>query len=101
MDKVKIYAVSYINTWPFMYGINHNKSQLEMSDIETDIPSECAQKLIDNTVDVGLVPVATILDIPGYKIVADYCIGSVGAVTAVFIFSKKPIEEIETLRLDS
>src|SRR5690606_10650959 len=81
--------------------INHNKSLLEMSDIETDIPSKCAQKLIDNTVDVGLVPVAALLDIPGYKIIADYCIGSVGAVTSVFIFSKKPIEEVETLRLDS
>src|SRR5690606_17809255 len=29
------------------------------------------------------------------------CIGSVGAVTSVFIFSKKPIGQIETIRLDS
>ena len=101
MNKVKVSAVSYINTWPFMYGINHAYALLEMSSIETDIPSQCAQKLIDNRVDVGLVPVAALLDIADYQIVADYCIGSVGAVTSVFIFSKKPIESIETLRLDS
>src|SRR5690606_38500228 len=101
MNKVKVSAVSYINTWPFMYGIKHTEALLEMCEIETDIPSQCAQKLIDNQVDVGLVPVAALLDVPGYQIIADYCIGSVGAVTSVFIFSKKPIEEIQTLRLDS
>lgn len=101
MNKVKVSAVSYINTWPFMYGIKHAESLLDMCEIETDIPSRCAQKLIENQVDVGLVPVAALLDIPNYKIIADYCIGSVGAVTSVFIFSKKPIEEIQTLRLDS
>jgi len=101
MNKVKVSAVSYINTWPFMYGIKHAEELLELSIIETDIPSQCAQKLIDDQVDVGLVPVAALLDIPDYKIIADYCIGSVGAVTSVFIFSKKPIEDIQTLRLDS
>jgi len=101
MSKVKVSAVSYINTWPFMYGIKHADDLLEMSIIDTDIPSQCAQKLIENKVDVGLVPVAALLDIPNYEIVADYCIGSIGAVTSVFIFSKKPIESIETLRLDS
>jgi len=101
MDKVKVSAVSYINTWPFMYGIKHAEELLELSIIETDIPSQCAQKLIDDQVDVGLVPVAALLDIPDYKIIADYCIGSIGAVTSVFIFSKKPIEDIQTLRLDS
>lgn len=101
MNKVKVSAVSYVNTWPFMYGIRHAQDLLEMCEIETDIPSQCAQKLIDNQVDVGLVPVAALLDVPNYKIIADYCIGSVGAVTSVFIFSKKPIDEIRTLRLDS
>jgi len=101
INKVRVSAVSYINTWPFMYGIKHAENLLKISSIETDIPSVCAQKLIDDQVDVGLVPVAALLDIPDYQIIADYCIGSVGAVTSVFIFSKKPIEEIETLRLDS
>lgn len=101
MNKIKISAVSYINTSPFMYGINRSEELLANSDISLDIPSVCAEKLIENKVDIGLVPVAALLDIPDYKIISDYCIGSVGAVTSVFIFSKKPIEEIQTLRLDS
>lgn len=99
MDKIKVSAVSYTNTTPFIYGIK-NTSLISEIDLSLDIPSVCAQKLIDKVVDVGLVPVAALLQIPGYEIISDYCIGATGAVNSVFIFSHKPITEIETLRLD-
>jgi chorismate dehydratase len=101
MQKIKVSAVSYTNTLPFMHGINKSPELLEQVDISLDIPSVCAQKLIDNQVDVGLVPVAALLHIPNYQIIGDYCIGSIGKVTSVYIFSKKPIAEIQTLRLDT
>lgn len=84
-----------------MRGIEAHPELLDFAEIETDIPSICAQKLIDDQVDLGLIPVAALLHVPGYHIIGDYCIGSVGAVNSVFIFSKKPIQEIQTLRLDS
>jgi chorismate dehydratase len=99
MNKIKVSAVSYTNTTPFIYGIK-NTSLLNNIDLSLDIPSTCAQKLIDHTVDVGLVPVAALLHIPNYQIISDYCIGATGAVNSVFIFSNKPIQEIKTLRLD-
>jgi len=99
MNKVKVSAVSYTNTTPFIYGIK-NTALLNEIDLSLDIPSTCAQKLIDNQVDLGLVPVAALLNIPGYEIISDYCIGATGAVTSVFIFSNKPVNEIKTLRLD-
>jgi len=99
MNKIKVSAVSYTNTAPFIYGIK-NTSLIDRIELSLDIPSICAQKLIDKEVDLGLVPVAALLNIPGYEIISDYCIGATGAVNSVFIFSHKPIEEIETLRLD-
>jgi chorismate dehydratase len=101
MQKIKISAVSYTNTIPFIYGIKQNPEILNLIDLSLDVPSVCAHKLIINQVDIGLVPVAALLDIPNYKIISDYCIGSVGKVTSVFIFSKKPMDEIRTIRLDS
>lgn len=68
--------------------------------LSLDIPSDCAFKLINNQVDIGLVPVAALLDIPEYKIISNYCIGASGAVDSVFIFSDKPIEKIKTVGLD-
>jgi chorismate dehydratase len=68
--------------------------------MELDIPSVCAQKLKDGTVDAGLVPVALLPQLPEYHIIADYCIGAVGNVKSVLLFSNVPLEQIETIMLD-
>ena len=73
---------------------------LAQLDLSLDIPSDCARKLINNQVDIGLVPVAALLDISDYKIISNYCIGASGSVDSVFIFSEKPIENIKTIELD-
>ncbi len=64
------------------------------------MPSDCAQKLIDDVVDIGLIPVAATLNIPNWNIVSDYCIGAIGAVNSVFIFSNCEVHNIKYLQLD-
>jgi chorismate dehydratase len=100
LNKIKVSAVSYTNTKPFVYGLMHS-GILDQIDLALDIPSDCANKLINNQADIGLVPVAALLQIPNYEIVSKYCIGASGAVDSVFIFSNKPVSEIRTLKLDS
>jgi len=99
LDKIKVSAVSYTNTKPFIYGLQHSPV-LEQIDLSLDIPSDCAQKLIENKVDIGLIPVAAIPFVPNAQIISSYCIGSVGAVNSVFIFSHVPVQEIKTVKLD-
>lgn len=98
--KVRISAVSYTNSLPFIYGLEHSGLLAEV-DMSRDIPSVCAEKLIRKEADLGIVPVAALLDIPAHEIVSNYCIGADGEVDSVFIFSDKPVEEIRSLRLDS
>ncbi|MCJ0743363.1 menaquinone biosynthetic enzyme MqnA/MqnD family protein [Pedobacter montanisoli] len=99
MNKIKISSVSYTNSKPFVYGLQHSELINEI-DLSLDIPSDCAAKLIDNKVDIGLIPVAAIPFVPNANIIGSYCIGSVGAVDSVFIFSNLPIEEVRTVKLD-
>lgn len=99
MEKIKISAVSYTNTKPFIYGIQHSPV-LAQIDLSLDVPSDCAQKLIENKVDIGLIPVAAIPSVPNAQIISSFCIGSVGAVNSVFIFSNVPVNEIKTVKLD-
>ena len=99
MKKIRISAVSYTNTKPFIYGIQHS-SVIDQIDLSLDIPSDCAQKLIDDKVDIGLIPVAAALNLPEWHIVSDYCIGANGAVNSVFIFSNCDIHEVKTIQLD-
>ncbi|WP_316737132.1 menaquinone biosynthesis protein [Pedobacter aquatilis] len=100
MNKIKISAVEYTNTKAFIYGIEHSDI-INQIDLSLDIPTECAAKVISGAVDIGLMPVAAIPLVPNANIVADYCIGSDGAVNSVFIFSSVSVENIKTLRLDA
>ncbi len=100
MNKIKISAVSYINTKPFIYGIE-NSPIINKIELSLDIPTDCAAKVIDGQVDMGLMPVAAFPLVPNGKVIGGYCIGSVGAVNSVFIFSQVPVHKISSLRLDS
>lgn len=96
---VKISAVSYLNTKPFLHGLElssvKNKIRLSM-----DTPAVCAQKLLNNEADIGLVPVAVIPQLQHPQIVSPFCIGADGNVKTVCLFSNVPLEEINTVYLD-
>ena len=99
MTKIKISAVSYTNTLPFIYGIE-NSNIINHIELSKDIPSICAQKLLDNKIDLGLIPVAVIPKLNNYEIISDYCIGASAPVRSVILGSFKPLNEIETIYLD-
>ena len=63
MNKIRISAVSYTNTKPFIYGLQHSGLPEKM-ELSLDNPTDCAQKLIDDVVDIGLIPVAATLSLP-------------------------------------
>lgn len=94
-----ISIVGYLNTLPFKYGIEHS-SLKEKLNIQYDSPSVCAQKLKNNVVDIGLVPVALLPELPEYHIICDYCIGADGKVDSVKLYSEVPLNEIKTILLD-
>lgn len=99
LSKIRVAAVSYLNTKPLLYGIKRHPV-MEQIDLIEDYPSKIAQMLIDDEVDMGLIPVAATLHMPQWFLTTDYCIGSVGAVASVCIFSEVPMAQIESIYLD-
>ena len=99
MEKYRISIVNYTNTLPFKYGITQS-GFIDKIDLQYDIPAVCAQKLLENKVDIGLIPVAVIPLLKEYHIISNYCLGSNEKVDTVKLFSKVPLEEIETIYLD-
>jgi chorismate dehydratase len=73
---------------------------LDEMDLQLDIPAVCAQKLLDDKVDIGLIPVAVIPLLKEYHIISNYCIGSNERVDTVKLYSHVPLAEIETIYLD-
>lgn len=99
MNSLKISAVSYLNTFPFVYGILKS-GYLENFRLDLDVPSVCAEKLKNGEVHVALVPVGAIPDFDDPVIVSEYCIGAVGKVKTVLLLSQKPLEQIKNIYLD-
>jgi len=100
LKKIKISAVSYQNTIPFLYGIENSEFIDRNTCVSLDIPSECARKLLDNEVDIGLIPIAILPLLEKYTIISDYCIGAEGDVKTVLLLSEVPLNEIERVYLD-
>ena len=98
-EKVKVVAVSYLNTKPLVYGFKQGMMSNEM-ELIFDIPSKASEKLMNNEVDLGLIPVAAIPDLKEYYIISDYCIGATNPVASVCLFSEVPIEDIDSIILD-
>jgi chorismate dehydratase len=99
MELLKISAVSYLNTFPFVYGLRES-GLLHNVRLELDVPTICAEKLKDGTVDIALVPVAALPEIGQYHFIPDFCIGAVGEVKTVLLLSKVPLDRINRVYLD-
>jgi chorismate dehydratase len=63
-------------------------------------PAQIAQDLLDDTIDIGLVPVAIMPLLSNPQIVSKYVIGTEGEVASVALFSQVPMDQIEKVYLD-
>lgn len=91
--------MNYLNTRPLLYGLERApvRDQIELI---AAYPSRLAQMLAKGEVDLGLVPVAAIPDLPEWHIVGNYCIGAEGEIASVCLFSEVPMTEIRKVYLD-
>ena len=98
-QKIKVGAVSYLNTKPLIYGFEQGMMKAEI-DLLIDYPANVAEMLCNNQIDIGLIPVIAIPLLPEHYIISDYCIACDGEVASVCLFSDVPIHEIKTVLLD-
>ena len=99
MDKIKVGIVNYLNTKPLIYGLQRTAIKDKIELIE-EYPSRLAELLMKDEIDIGLIPVAVLPEISGYKIVGGHCIAAEGEVASVCLFSEVPMNEIKKVYLD-
>jgi chorismate dehydratase len=100
MNPIRITAVSYYNTLPFIYGLTHS-GLLDDFQLSLDVPSECARKLIADEADIGLIPVGALPSLQGYRLVGNSCIGADKDVKSVLLLSNTGLESLKTIYLDT
>ena len=97
--KIRVGAVSYLNTKPLIYGFQ-NGLMSDKIELTLDYPARLATALQKKEIDIALLPVASINQIPEAEVISDYCIGATNKVASVCLFSDVPIEEIQSIYLD-
>ena len=104
MSPLRVSAIRYLNTAPLMWDFEHGSRSPELRRhyrLDYTIPSRCAQMLAEGSADVGIIPVAAYATIPGLRIVPDVAIASKGAVRSILLISQRPLDQIQTVALDS
>jgi chorismate dehydratase len=96
MTRVRLGAVSYLNTKPLVHGLEGDNA---LFDVRFDVPAQCAALLHEGRIDLGLIPAIEYLR-GEYRIVPGVAIASDGPVASVAIFSRVPVEKITTLAMD-
>lgn len=91
--------MSYLNTKPLVYGFEKGlmKEQIVLT---SDYPAKIAAMLLNDEIDIGLIPVAVIPQMEEHYIISDYCIGASQPVASVCLFSDVPINEIKEILVD-
>jgi chorismate dehydratase len=98
-EKIRVGVINYLNTRPLLFGLQLPPINEKIELIE-DVPARLAEMLINGQIDVGLVPVAITKRLPRYYINGSYCIGAIGEVASVCVFSQVPLDRIERIYLD-
>jgi len=99
LDKIKVGIVSYLNTRPLIYGLQIPPIS-EQIELVGDYPARLVDMLVNDEIDVGLIPVAAIPQLPSFNIIGNYCIGTEGEIASVALFSEVPMHEIKKVLLD-
>lgn len=97
---MRISAISYLNTAPLMWDFEHGTAG-DNFDIAYTLPSQCAAQLAQRTADIGIIPSAAYATIPGLVILPGVAIASKREVRSILLVSRKPMEEIRSVALDS
>jgi chorismate dehydratase len=106
MSRLKISAISYLNTAPLMWDFEHCEAGSGPGfDISYTLPSACAEALRSGDADIGIIPAAAYASVPDLVIIPDVAIAARRAVQSILLVSKAPVEtwltSVRTVALDT
>src|SRR5580765_5563701 len=100
MRRLRISAISYLNTAPLMWDFEHGDAGRSF-DISYTVPSLCAKTLAEGAGDIGIIPAAAYAQIPGLVVLPDVAIASRRAVRSILLVSRVPINQVRSIALDT
>jgi chorismate dehydratase len=100
MRRLRISAISYLNTAPLMWDFEHGEAGSDF-EISYTLPSACARALQTGTADIGIIPAAAFAQVPSLMVLPGVAIASRAPVRSILLVSRVPAEKIRTVALDT
>lgn len=88
----RIGSIPYLNVAPLVYGI---EDQLTLCE-----PAQLADALHRGQLDVGIVPVAEVLQHDEYDVIDGIAIAARGSVRSVFLAHREPVDRLKRVAID-
>jgi len=98
--KIRIGAVSYLNTRPLVFGLEQGVGD-DRIELSYSVPARLADRMIAGELDIALMPVIELVKMPELEIVPGLAIGTSGPSRSVLLVSRRPIEKVESIALDA
>lgn len=97
-DRLRVCAVSYLNTVPLIWGLQHG-AQKGRFDLQFAVPAECADRLERGKVDIGIIPAVELLHL-NVDVIRRTGIACYGPVRSILLISEVPLPQIKTVAVD-
>lgn len=96
---IRIGAVSYLNTRPLVFGMEQGlgRDRIELS---YDVPAVLADRMRREELDVALMPLVALAEMPHLEIVPGLGIVTRGPSRSVLLLADRPLDAVRTVGLD-
>lgn len=98
MSRIRIGAVSFLNTRPLVHGLETSNAEYMLT---FDTPSNLAERLRLEELEVGLIPVVEHFRGVGESFVPGIGIASDGPARTVKLYSRAPLESLRDVAVDA
>jgi chorismate dehydratase len=99
VKRIRIGAVSYLNTRPLVFGLERGLLP-PGAELSYAPPARLADDLAAGRIDVGLIPVIELARIPDLEIAPGLGIVCRGATRSVLLVSRRPLDRVRRVALD-
>lgn len=98
---MRIAASTYLNSAPLVYSFAQGSLRDRYTFVGDAAPSRCAAMLAAGQAEIGLIPVIEYQRIPDLKLIPNVAVASKGKVRSVLLAARGPLEEVQTVTLDT
>jgi chorismate dehydratase len=106
VSRLRVAAIRFLNPAPLMWNFDHPPLAVPLAtryDIESMMPAQCAERLVDGAADLGLVPITAFAQTADLRVIPGCTIASKGAIRSLLLVLRAAmdLEDVHSIAADT